>query len=177
LLSPPSPPVPPVYPSQQLRPPDCEPDRPQVPAIDHSAPPPNGIRWKCSAHQHSRPLSPSRNFCARCSKATADALWRNPTTGIAGCCARVISGHEAADPAITFMKSRRRIAFTKAGTTPNRTRLQQGFPIGGMGSDRHFAWQQSSGCNVGFGSKADIGWPLINVRFTPPKSGHQSRDE
>src|SRR6516165_8831673 len=31
------------------------------------------------------------------------------------------------------MKSRRRIAFTKAGTTPNRTRLQQGFPTGGMG--------------------------------------------
>src|SRR3974390_1283183 len=43
------------------------------------------------------------------------------------------------------MKSRRRIAFTKAGTTPNRTRLQQGFPTGGMGSDRHFAWQQPSG--------------------------------
>jgi hypothetical protein len=31
------------------------------------------------------------------------------------------------------MKSRRRIAFPKAGTTPIKTRLQQGFPIGGMG--------------------------------------------
>jgi hypothetical protein len=31
------------------------------------------------------------------------------------------------------MKSRRRIAFTKAGTTPNRTRLQQGFAASGMG--------------------------------------------
>jgi len=69
------------------------------------------------------------------------------------------------------MKSRRRIAFTKAGTTPNRTRLQQGFLTGGMGSDRHFAQQQSSGPNVRFGSKADIGVPPIDVRFTP-KSGH-----
>ena len=31
------------------------------------------------------------------------------------------------------MKSRRRIAFTKAGTTPNRTRLQQGFAADEMG--------------------------------------------
>jgi hypothetical protein len=31
------------------------------------------------------------------------------------------------------MKSRRRIAFTKAGTTPIRTRLQQGFAIEEMG--------------------------------------------
>jgi hypothetical protein len=34
--------------------------------------------------------------------------------------------------------------------------LQQGFATGGMGSDRHFAWQQSS---------------RPNARFTP-KSGH-----
>src|SRR5262249_17910738 len=38
-----------------------------------------------------------------------------------------------AEPTIPLMKSRRRIALTKAGTTPNRTRLQQGFPTGGMG--------------------------------------------
>ena len=73
------------------------------------------------------------------------------------CCARAVSGHAAADPTITLMKSRRRIAFTKAGTTPNRTRLQQGFTTGGMGSDHHFAWQQSARLNVRFGSKADMG--------------------
>ena len=39
-----------------------------------------------------------------------------------------------------------------------------------MGSDRHFAWQQFSGPNVRFGSKADIEVSLGNVRF-PPKSG------
>jgi len=33
---------------------------------------------------------------------------------------------------------------------------QQGFTTGGMGSERHFAWQQSSEPNVRFGSKADI---------------------
>jgi hypothetical protein len=52
-------------------------------------------------------------------------------------------------------------------------RLQQGFTTGGMGSDRHFAWQQSLGPNVRFGSKADIGGPPIDVRFTP-KSGHRN---
>ena len=50
-------------------------------------------------------------------------------------------------------------------------RLQRGFIIGGMGSDRHFVWQQSSGPNVRFGSKADVGERLDDVRFTP-KSGH-----
>jgi hypothetical protein len=73
------------------------------------------------------------------------------------------------------MKSRRRIAFTKAGTTPNRTRLQQGFPIGGMGSDRHFAWQQSSGWNVCFGSKADIEARPPNAAL-PPKADIAERD-
>ena len=47
------------------------------------------------------------------------------------------------------------------------TRLQQGFTTGGMGSDRHFAWQQYSGSNVRFGSLADIEAPPIHVRFTP----------
>src|SRR5215467_12830371 len=77
------------------------------------------------------------------------------------CCAPAVSGHEAADPAINLMKSRRRIAAPKAqslcGLCFGTTQLQQGFPPGGMGFDRHFAWQQSSGPNVRFGSKADIG--------------------
>jgi hypothetical protein len=50
--------------------------------------------------------------------------------------------------------------------------LQQGFATGEMGSDGHFAQQQSSGLNVRFGSKADIHPPSADVRFTP-KSGHQ----
>jgi hypothetical protein len=32
---------------------------------------------------------------------------RNPTTGIAGCCARAASGHAAAVPPSSVMKSRR----------------------------------------------------------------------
>ena len=35
------------------------------------------------------------------------------------------------------------------------------------GVDRHFAWQQSSGPNVRFGSKADIEALAHDVRFTP----------
>jgi hypothetical protein len=64
---------------------------------------------------------------------------KKPITGIAGCCARAASGHTTADPVITLMKSRRRIAFTKAGTTPNSTRLQQGFGTGEMGFRGQFA--------------------------------------
>src|SRR5215468_3073096 len=86
----------------------------------------------------------------------------------------LLAGHvrKTVDPAIALMKSRRRIAFPEAQDHANNDRLQQGFTIGGMGSDRHFAWQQSSGPNVRFGSKADIAAPLTNVRFTP-KSGHR----
>jgi hypothetical protein len=72
-----------------------------------------------------------------------DVLRRNPITGFVGCCVRAASGQTVADPAITLMKSRRRIAFTKAGTTPNRTRLQQGFATGEMGFGGQFAQQQS----------------------------------
>jgi hypothetical protein len=45
---------------------------------------------------------------------SGDLVLRNPITGIAGGCACAASGHAAADPAITLMKSRRRIAFPKA---------------------------------------------------------------
>jgi hypothetical protein len=87
-----------------------------------------------------------------------------------GCCALAVSGQAAADPAITLMKSRRRIALPEAGTTPNRTRLQQGFPTGGMGSDPHFAWQQPSGSNVRFGLIGPPGkrWPAkLQDGFAP----------
>jgi hypothetical protein len=49
------------------------------------------------------------------------------------CCVRAASGHTAPDPVINLMKSRRRIASPKAGTTPTRTQLQQGFVTDGMG--------------------------------------------
>ena len=38
---------------------------------------------------------------------------------------------------------------------------------GGMGSNYHFAQQQSSRPNVRFGSKADIARDRLNVSFTP----------
>ena len=69
------------------------------------------------------------------------------------------------------MKSRRRIAFTEAGTTPNRMRLQQGFATGEMGFRGQFAQQQSETAHVRFGTKADIVHRLADVRFTP-ESGH-----
>ena len=99
----------------------------------------------------------------------------SPTTGKPRCCARAASGHTTADPAITLMKSRRRIAAPKAQGLCGLCfgmRLQQGFTTGGMGCARHLAWQQSSRPNVRFGSKADIGGRLGNVRSTS-KSGHR----
>ena len=40
-----------------------------------------------------------------------------------------------------------------------------------MGSDGHFAWQQSTGSKLRFGSKADIGACPRDVRYCP-ESGH-----
>ena len=38
-------------------------------------------------------FKPWRNAATRCAQRSGDALWRNPITGIAGCCARAASGH------------------------------------------------------------------------------------
>jgi hypothetical protein len=74
------------------------------------------------------------------------------------------------------MKSRRRIAFSKAQDCADyrsqKIRLQQGFAPGEMGFNRYFAQQQFSMAHVRFGSKADKR-RLTNVRFTP-KSGHRN---
>src|SRR5262245_5956369 len=43
-----------------------------------------------------------------------DRVLRNPTTGIAGCCARAANGHATAAPASRAMNSRRLIASPKA---------------------------------------------------------------
>ena len=52
---------------------------------------------------------------------------------------RAASGHTAADPVIALMKSRRRIAFPEAGTTPIRKGLQQGFGTSETGFRGHVA--------------------------------------
>jgi hypothetical protein len=41
-----------------------------------------------------------RKAFTKCGTSTSDALRRNPTTGIAGCCARAASGHAAAPPSV-----------------------------------------------------------------------------
>src|SRR6516165_9336943 len=43
-----------------------------------------------------------------------EALYRSPTTGIASCCPRATSGHAAAAPPRSVMKSRRRMPDTRA---------------------------------------------------------------
>ena len=91
---------------------------------------------------------------------------------VTGCCALTANGQAVAEATIPLMKSRRHIAFPEAWDHAKlHRRLQQEFATGGMGSDRHFAWQQSSGPNVRFESEADISEYPTDVRFTP-KSGH-----
>ena len=52
-------------------------------------------------------LRPCRNARKRSSKRSGDALLRNPTTGIADCCARATSGQAMAAPPASVMNSRR----------------------------------------------------------------------
>jgi hypothetical protein len=79
-----------------------------------------------------------------------------PILGSLGCCARAANDHATADPEIPLMKSRRRIAFPRPGTTPTM-QLQQGFAASEMGFKDQFARQQSLAAHVRFGSLADIG--------------------
>jgi hypothetical protein len=52
-------------------------------------------------------LRPLRNAAARDAEPSADPPLINPTTGIAGCCARALSGHATAEPPRAKMNSRR----------------------------------------------------------------------
>ena len=60
----------------------------------------------------------------------------------AGCCARAANGHVMAEPVTTLMKSRRRIARSKAKDHATM-RLQQGFTTGEIGFRGQFAQQLS----------------------------------
>jgi hypothetical protein len=52
-------------------------------------------------------LRPARNASVRWANPSARELRRNPTTGIAGCCARAVSGHVAAALPSSVMNERR----------------------------------------------------------------------
>ncbi len=70
------------------------------------------------------------------------------------CCARAASGQATAEPTIPLMKSRRRIARSKAQDHA-RMRLQQEFPIGETGFRRSLAQQQFKTAHVSYGSRVD----------------------
>ena len=57
---------------------------------------------------------PLRKASSRWKRLAGALAWRKPITGTADCCACASSGNPAAEPATTFMNSRRRIAFPKA---------------------------------------------------------------
>ena len=70
-------------------------------------------------------------------------------------------------PAIPLMKSRRRIALPEAGTTPNRTRLQQGFATDEMGFRIKLHSSNSEPPMSALPPKADIAERDHHVRFVP----------
>ena len=70
--------------------------------------PPSDIRSRRSGPRQSRlPSGPGGTRSRGASQSASDVLRRNPTTGIAGCCARAASGHAAAAPPRTPRNSRR----------------------------------------------------------------------
>src|SRR5580704_5446181 len=66
--------------------------------------------------------SPRLNAASRGAKPSGVPSARNPTSGIAGCCACAATGHEAAAPPKSAMKSRRLIAQPLARTTQGMAR-------------------------------------------------------
>src|SRR6516225_4859930 len=129
------------------------------------------------------PPSCQPNCCSACTNAASQAWPCSASVFIStpirrirsGRCARAASGI-AVEITIPVMKSRRRIAAPRlraVRTCFGMSQLQQGITTGGIGTDAHFARQQSSGLNVRFGSKADIRVRWRNVRFAS-KSGHSA---
>jgi hypothetical protein len=84
---------------------------------------------------------------------SGDALFKNPITGIAGCCAREASGHVAAPPS-NEMKVRRLTDAPQAGLA---------YHVEG-GSVHH---GESESSMSALGSKADIHRTIAEVRFNP----------
>ena len=88
-----------------------EPDRPPAPASDRIGPLPMVLDRHVLAFEVTGFLEAFPERAARGAEASADAARRNPTTGIAGCCARAASGQETAAPPTTVMNSRRLMCF------------------------------------------------------------------
>src|SRR6516165_2111495 len=90
----------------------------------------------------------------------------NPTTGIAACCARAVSGHVTTALLKSLMNSRRLMGFTPLAENHLRKSLIR------SSSESYAPHRSKKSCtDVRYGSKADISACPINVCFTP-KSGH-----
>src|SRR5262249_23770422 len=99
---------------RQSRSPDDEPDRLPMPTVDRCALPPQVF----DRHVPALDIAGFRQALAKrgqelCILTRRPSL-RNPTTGIAGCCARALSGHATAAPPTAKMNSRRLMCCTQA---------------------------------------------------------------
>src|SRR5262245_56064336 len=100
-------------------------------------------------------------------KAIRTPIWR----GGSDCCARAPSGHATDELAIALMKSRRRIAFSKAQDHANSVALQQRFMTGEMGLGVSLHDSNLRSLMSALGHKRTFAL-FDNVRFTP-NSGHR----
>ena len=112
--------------TERSRPPDGEPDRRPAPAGDRLISPQRYSMATLRPSTKPASLKPCRN-AASVREPMAVVAARNPTTGIAGCCARAASGHAAAAPPSSVMNSRRFIRSPRqrwqAGRVETRSRV------------------------------------------------------
>src|SRR5262245_8359271 len=100
---------------------------------------------------------PRRKPASSRTYAPGEAMWRNPITGMAGCCARAASGQTTAEPAITLMNSRRLIRVL-AQARDHATRLQNDTLHKGLGVGLNDIQKAVIGTlpDVRYGSKAEM---------------------
>src|SRR5262249_34144476 len=95
--------------------------------------------WRSMKPPSARPW---RNPAKRCVVSSGDLLLRYPITGIAGGCARAVSGHAAAAPPSSVMKSRRAIIRSPR----RRGRALRAERVGGLEvDDQHVSGRERDG--------------------------------
>jgi hypothetical protein len=107
----------------------------------------------------------------------AEPLLRKPTTGIAACCARAVSGHAITVLLKSVMNSRRLMGFTPVAENHLPVSLirfwcesyaphcsKEGTPMSALGQKQ--TWRRSNGMSA-LHPKADIAERQLDVRFVP----------
>jgi hypothetical protein len=114
--------------------------------------------------------------------ASADALFRKPTAGIAACCARAASGHATDAPPTNAMNSRRFIALTKPKDHGEYSRSRPCIAAKAACScplwvKRNRGWQRQRPIHVRFAPKAAVEPSHCNPPLCAKSGCEQSQQE